>query len=143
MSPQLNSILLIDDSASDNFLTTRTINKTGLCKNVVSTTGGREALDYLSCAKEGKYPNPELIFLDINMPGMNGWEFLEAYNELPEEMRNSIVVCMLTTNMSESDQRNSTRFNVLDSYTEKPLTEAKFIQLVEHHFQERFNGSPS
>ena len=83
MSPHLKKILLIDDSESDNFIHKKRIEKTGVCDEVVIKFGGIEALEYLQ-GKEtsGNYPKPELVFLDINMPGLNGIDTCKKLLEL-------------------------------------------------------------
>ena len=68
MKRKLKNILLIDDSKADNFIHERVINKAEVAEKITVTSGAREALDYLSTSVDGIYPNPELIFLDINMP---------------------------------------------------------------------------
>jgi CheY-like chemotaxis protein len=78
---KLTRIMLVDDNADDNFFHERVIRKNGYAEVVISMESGAEALQYLKEVQdESKYP--ELIFIDINMPGMNGWEFLEEFNTL-------------------------------------------------------------
>jgi len=73
-----------------------------------------KALEFLS--KKGEYskrikvPSTKLILLDINMPGMNGWEFLEEYNFLPEDQKGKIVVAMLTTSLSPDDETRAKKY---------------------------------
>ena len=77
MKQKLNSILLIDDDIATNFIHTRLIKKTLVVDTIITKLNGEEAMEYLTTKKDGEYPQPELIFLDINMPVMNGWEFIE------------------------------------------------------------------
>lgn len=142
MNQKLNKILLVDDSEPDNFLTSRIVKKADVCNEIVVTYGGEEALRYLAKPEDGKYPNPELIFLDINMPGMNGWEFLEAYNELPETMRKGIVVCMLSTSFAEVDLRRTEDSPVPSDHFQKPLTADKLHSVIERYYPEYVKRQP-
>lgn len=126
---KLDKILLIDDSDADNFLHSRLIQKTGITNNIVIKKNGLEALDYLTSETNGAYPCPELIFLDINMPGMNGWEFLDAYKLLDKEKRAGIIICMLTTGYSEGDKERAKEFGLIDDYIGKPLTKDRLLKI--------------
>ena len=89
-------IMLIDDNENDNFFHERKIKKTVLATTVIAKESDTEALGYLDVMiNEGKI-GPILIFLDINMPGMNGWKFLTHYNQLEIAMQKAIVIVMLT-----------------------------------------------
>lgn len=132
--PKINSVLLIDDNASTNFLHTRILRNSKLVDTIHSVTGARTGLDYLTTELEGAYPKPELIFLDINMPGMNGWEFLDAYRDLPETQRGGIVIVMLTTSLNPDDYNRAKTIAEINDFQPKPLTVAAMEELVEKHF---------
>ncbi len=74
---KLKRVLLIDDCKATNYIHRLVIEKYGCAEAVVEVNNGREALEYLTTEVDGSYPKPELVFLDINMPVMNGWQFLE------------------------------------------------------------------
>lgn len=136
MKRKLNRILLIDDSKADNFIHSRIIRKADITDEIVVKYGARLALDYLSTSENGTYPNPEMIFLDINMPGMTGWDFLQEYNKLEEEKKRGIIVCMLTTSYAEKDRTIAEKFNAVRDYSNKPLTQEKLMDLVKRHYPE-------
>src|SRR5687768_7642245 len=94
MSKKLNCIMLVDDNHDDNFFHERAIKKNNLESIVITKNSGKEALEYLKSKTD---PHSDLIFLDINMPGMNGWEFLKEYNLLDKELQSGAVIIMLTT----------------------------------------------
>ena len=108
MKKKLNCVLLVDDNASDNFLHKRIIQKADMTKHIEIAENGEEALDFLitkaKCGQpESSYCQPELILLDINMPVMDGWQFLEEYNKLEKVQKGKGVVIMLTTSLNPAD----------------------------------------
>lgn len=128
-------VLLIDDDKPTNFLHTRTIRKSGRVEKVIAVHSAEEGLEYLTTKSgEGDYPKPEMIFLDINMPGMNGWEFLEAYEEVPQEERGGIVVVMLTTSLNPDDLDRAKSIPTVNDFQYKPLSVARIEELIEKHF---------
>lgn len=136
MKKKLRNILLIDDNEADNFIHNRVIEKADVAEIVTITYGAQEALDYL-CEKGGaNYPKPEIVFLDINMPGMTGWDFLAAYQKLDEDKKAGIVICLLSTSSFERDKQKAEEYNVLSDFTNKPLTHKKLMEIIETHFPE-------
>lgn len=137
MKHRLQEILLIDDSHSDNFIHERRIRNMGVTERIVTKYNGREAIDYLNTAlSEDTYPAPDLIFLDINMPVMDGWEFLDAYAELPDEKKARIVLAMLTTSTATQDKERAEKSHQLSKFITKPLTERDLRVILSEHFPE-------
>ena len=132
--PTPPSVLLIDDNAATNFLHERILNRSGQVSSVKACLSATAALHYLSTKDEtGGYPKPDLIFLDINMPGMSGWDFLEAYRDLPAEQRGNIVIIMLTTSLNPDDREKAKTFTDVADFQEKPLTVDEFLTIVKKH----------
>lgn len=135
MKTRLSQILLIDDSPSDNFIHARRIKNADIADEVVIRTNGREGLDYLKTLRADKrYHQPELIFLDINMPVMNGWEFLEEYDKLLDNQKAQIVLAMLTTSTAPKDRARAKDYSNLSTFLEKPLTERNLNDIIQKHF---------
>ncbi len=124
--------MLIDDSPDDNFFHKREIRKADLTTTVITENSGREALEYLRSKKE---PHSDLIFLDINMPGMNGWEFLEEYNKLGKELQCQAIIIMLTTSENSDDIAKSKTFSSISDYITKPLTKEILSEIIEKYFK--------
>ena len=114
--------MLIDDNQNDNFFHEREIKKNNLANIVIQMTSGMKALTYLRAKKENKDPHPDLIFLDINMPDMNGWEFLQEYNKLDKELQSQAVIIMLTTSQNADDKTKAMKWSFVSDYITKPLT---------------------
>lgn len=71
------------------------------------------------------------MFLDINMPLMNGWEFLEAYKKIDEKQKSEIIIIMLTTSLNPSEQEKSKTFDEVTDFHKKPLTESTLSKVLE------------
>ena len=135
MNPQLTCILLIDDSESDNFFHEIIIENSKCAKKVMCFEKAMDALHYLKNPQEVHYIQPDVIFLDINMPGMNGWEFLKAYEELDEELKSRVVIIMLTTSLSVDDRERAKQFDAINEYRNKPLTEDYIGEILKKYFK--------
>lgn len=138
---KLNSVLLVDDDEATNFINRRIIEKAGITDHIEVTYNGKEALDYLSCS--GKYektgtpfPKPMLILMDINMPVMDGWEFLEAYRMLDSEKKSGKILVMLTTSFNPDDKLRAENILEISGFQSKPLDLTKVSQIMDTYFGE-------
>jgi CheY-like chemotaxis protein len=132
MTKKLNCIMLVDDSADDNFYHEREIRKADLANNVITKVSGKKALEYLRSKED---PRSDLIFLDINMPGMNGWEFLEQYNRLDKELQSRAIIIMLTTSDNFEDLARAKTWSIVSDYITKPLTKEMMKGIADKYFQ--------
>jgi CheY-like chemotaxis protein len=133
MKQKLKTILLIDDDSATNFINAHLLKKLGYAENIVVRENGREALDYLQ--EESEAGNrPDLIFLDINMPCMNGWEFLEEYRKLDHQAPDSVIIVMLTTSPLLDDQLKANAMAEIAEFRNKPLNKAMLQSVLKRHF---------
>ena len=130
----LESVMLIDDNKHDNFFHETAINDTGLAKSVVKYQSAEKALGYLSEAMVNQAGVPPLILLDINMPGMSGWEFLQEYQKLPHQPHQQTIIIMLTTSNNPNDRERAKQEPALRGFLNKALTEEMFDEIVKTHF---------
>lgn len=114
--------MLVDDNMDDNFYHERIIRKNNAADTIVVKETGLEALEYLESTRDPANILPNLIILDINMPGMNGWEFLKEFKKLDEELRSKMVVIMLTTSVNPADETMAKSYDILTDFKTKPLT---------------------
>lgn len=133
----INCVLLVDDDESDNFFHTLTIKEAGICDQIKVVMDGREALDYIFKAigtepSEG-FPKPDIIFLDINMPRMDGFDFLDEYILLDEHLTADILIIMLTTSLNPYDMEKALKYKVVRDYRNKPLTTEMLQEITEKH----------
>jgi CheY-like chemotaxis protein len=126
-----NAVLLVDDDNATNFYHQIVLEEWGKAKNIYVSINGKEAINFLKEHKSFRYERPSLILLDVNMPVMNGFEFLEAYRTLDEDLKASFVIVMLTTSLHPNDQNEAKRFEELKGYINKPLTVEELEKILD------------
>jgi CheY-like chemotaxis protein len=134
MSTKMKYIMLVDDSPDDNFFHEREIKKANPENIVIAKDSGQDALDYLRAEKDTHSPHPDLIFLDINMPGMNGWEFLQEYGRLGKELQSRALIIMLTTSENPDDEARAKSLGFISDYITKPLTKVLMDDIIGKYF---------
>jgi CheY-like chemotaxis protein len=141
--PLIDTVLLIDDDEINNMICTKIISKNDFATNVVACSSARQGLKYLQDAlTDGAKPLPTVIFLDINMPVMNGWDFLDQYKQLPGLADKGIVLIMLSSSSSANDLSRAQGYPQVSDYITKPLT-ALHLQHVRERFFKDTGGSPA
>ncbi len=142
MKQKLNCILVIDDDEPTNFFTRIILEEADCCTHIKTVQSGQEALDYLAQSEKpgadpNLYPSPDLIFLDINMPAMNGWEFLDEYRNLSIAPQHKIIMVMLTTSLFPEDKAKAGRSPEISGFENKPLTLDKLERILKTYFLDR------
>ncbi|MBK6263812.1 response regulator [Marivirga sp. S37H4] len=143
MKKKLNCVLLVDDDEATNFLNSIFIEESEIAERTESVLNGREALDYLTCEGEYKnrgnnHPKPDLILLDINMPVMDGWDFIQAYKNLDDDMKGNIIIAMLTTSLNPDDKLKAEKIREISAFEHKPLSVEMLYELMEKYFSHHF-----
>jgi CheY-like chemotaxis protein len=130
---KLDSILLIDDDKITNYLNERIIRKSGICNEVKVAQNGSAAISYLEKNIRKNKMRVRLIFLDINMPVMDGFGFLEKFQELKFAGKEKIVIIMLTTSTHLLDMGKLFNSGNTDFLT-KPLSLEKLMSVYTKYF---------
>ena len=138
---KLTGVLLIDDDETTNFLNRRLLERLGVTDNIRTFVNGKQAFDYLYNISNNNYDTtnkdyfqPQLIFLDINMPVMDGFEMLDLYERLNADFRNNIVMAVLTSSTHPQDTETSKKYAA--EYLTKPLSTEKVSNLLNKYFAE-------
>jgi len=133
----LESILLVDDDHPTNFLHTRLLKKMGYAGDIHEMYNAEDALAYLRQADDN--PRAQLLFLDLNMPRLNGWEFLQLYSEYFTEAERAIVV--LTTSLNPDDEIRAHNSPFVTAFHRKPLTVDMIKAIVQPQFAAFWNDT--
>lgn len=126
---QLNRILLIDDDYINNIISEEILRQMDIAREIHISTNGQEALEYIenNCLLENKQFCADLILLDLNMPVMNGFEFLEKLATYG--FHDKINIAILTTSGDSRDLDIVTKYEIL-GFINKPLTSDKLYQVL-------------
>lgn len=123
---RFDTIFLVDDDPINNLINKRLLGKVQISNNIVEFFEGEDALVKLNDLDPNR---PILIFLDINMPVLNGWEFLEKYQEIHANRCDKIVI--LSSSIDYQDRFKAQGFKIVSGFLEKPLTLEKIKTLHE------------
>lgn len=134
----LKTIMLVDDDETTNYLNQRLLQGLQAAERIQIMKNGEEALEYLTKAVHSnaseEYPCPDLIFLDIKMPVMDGFEFLDALREAAISLPQNTVMMMLTSSASFYDLEKLKQYPEIKKHYSKSLTEADVKDLMEAYF---------
>ncbi len=123
------NILLIDDDPVFILYSKKTIESTGCAVKLTVCAHGQAALQHLANTKQDISVLPHIIFLDIDMPVMDGWLFLEEYERLETELRKNAVLYIVTSSPDAFEINKSRQYESVKGYLVKPVSKEKFRQL--------------
>lgn len=132
MSLIQHSVCLIDDDKIYQFTARKMLEATGMAKNIQSFYDGSETLAFFSGENSKDIANlPDVIFLDINMPVMNGWEFLDEYEKLCNDFPKNMLLYVVSSSVDDADIRRSHQYSSVTDYIVKPITRMRYQELLE------------
>ena len=125
------TVCLIDDDRIYQFTAKRIIQLINPQQKILTFFNGKEALDFFSQNPLSVDQLPDLIFLDINMPVMNGWEFLEAYTLVKENLMKKINIYMVSSSVDENDKLRSKDFDEVKDFIVKPIDKERITAILQ------------
>lgn len=126
----IKNLLLVDDDEIFTFLTKRTIEETKLVEKVKIFGNGQDAIDFLAQAIERKGVLPDFIFLDINMPILDGWGFLEEFISIKAALGRKVTIFLISTSISPHDIERAYSISEVSDFIVKPLTKEKLFNIL-------------
>ncbi len=115
------NILLIDDNDVDNYITSQMLLKNEIAENIVVKSSAIDALKFLHAIRNEPEMLPDYIFLDIRMPEMDGFDFLDQYSLFPDTVKEKCVIFMLTSSGDQKDVDRAAQYEYVKRFIRKPL----------------------
>ncbi len=128
---QIKNLALVDDDDVFVFLTKKTIEQTKLVDLIKVFGNGLDAINFLKENKSNVAVLPEIILLDLSMPIMNGWQFLEEFTKINPSLGKKITIYICSSSISQDDITRAKSINEVSDYIIKPITKDKLIDLIE------------
>ncbi len=132
---KLKKILLIDDDTINNFIVLNKLNNIALSLDAVSVLNGREGLDYLNKCILENLDFPELILLDINMPVLDGWGFLDEFEKLEKNYQQKTAIYMVSSSVYIEDIEKAKEYSQIKQFISKPLSKDKLTEIIQSRIQ--------
>ncbi|MGB3142996.1 MAG: response regulator [Maribacter sp.] len=119
---KVNTCCIIDDDPIFIYGTKRIMKEVDFAENILVYNNGEEAIEGISQISEAEEKLPEVIFLDLNMPIMNGWEFLEEFEKLPNPNLKKTIIYIISSSVDPRDLERVKNYRQVNNYILKPIT---------------------
>jgi CheY-like chemotaxis protein len=130
MPNYFQKVLIIDDDSVDRWIMRKSMNKINFSKEILEAENGADGLKMITDHSNG-VQLPELIFLDVNMPVLDGFGFLDVFEQLSREYKKRCRIAVVSANESEKEKKRALKYESVIGYFEKPLKEEVFFQLMD------------
>lgn len=131
--PKFKAVMLIDDNEIDNLINQKMIEAADITENIYTHTGAKSAIEFLKNLEKiqgvGNDILPDVIFLDIDMPLMDGFQFLEEFEKLTARTKEKSKIVMLTSSINPQDMNKSKNYRYVKKYINKPLSQENLLNL--------------
>jgi CheY-like chemotaxis protein len=133
MVKKIPLIGIIDDDTIYQFILTSMINKNKLAENILSFSDGEKAIQYFVNNKTNSEKIPDILFLDVNMPIMDGWMFIEEYARIKKEIIKKTTIFMLSSSVNPIDIERAGKISEIFDYIIKPIKLDEVKRIFDNH----------
>lgn len=127
---KIETFCIVDDDDIYQFTTSLLLKKTDLVNKIIVFSNGLKAINFLKDEMGTKENIPDVLFLDINMPVMDGWEFLEEYLLIKPMMPKTVVIYMVSSSVNEKDVLKAKSISALSGYLVKPISSQNIMEVI-------------
>tara|TARA_R110000744_G_scaffold167592_1_gene285111 strand:- start:2 stop:427 length:426 start_codon:yes stop_codon:yes gene_type:complete len=129
-TPKVSLVMLVDDNDTDNFLSKKIMEHVNFSESILIKNTGKSALEYLHQNQNDLDKIPDIIFLDINMPIVDGFVFLYEYENFPPQLHEKIKVVVLSSSNNKRDINQFLNNRFVHQFISKPLSEKALMELA-------------
>lgn len=122
---------IVDDDLIFHLTTKMLLQKKDVHKKILLFKNGKEAFDYLKNHQETSDDLPDIILLDLNMPVMDGWDFIEHYLPIRSDLPKEITVYIVTSSMDDEDMKRASEISAIKKYVIKPIDQYKLEEIID------------
>jgi CheY-like chemotaxis protein len=128
---RVETICIVDDDGLYTLLLRKKIEKLQLCEKIVTYPDGESAIMGIQAAIDANTKLPDIILLDINMPIMNGWEFMDAFAKITPHIRSKILIYISSSSIASEDRLKAQSNEAIESYLTKPLENEVLLRIAQ------------
>lgn len=125
-------VVLIDDNPIDHYIMRTMLYKNDICKQATYTFDGNMIIEFMEENKSDTSVLPDVIFLDLTMPDFSGWDFLEKFEKLKDNLEKPIELYVMTSSVRDADRERSIKYNCVSSFISKPLSKDVLNTICQH-----------
>lgn len=129
---KIETVFIIDDDSAFQFLAEVIFEDTQLVSNVFIFPHGLEALEHIKSGVQNKKVLPDLILLDLNMPIMDGWQFLDEFLQFKSKLKKKITIYILSSSINPADIERAKSISEVSEFIIKPISEKKIMEIIQN-----------